>query len=154
MRKLVLLFGLLVVAQIASAQSIALPNSACSFQASNYLFCSQMGNALIGTDTYAISSNFAVTNVYQWGTGGGPASGTFTGNITFQDVSISPYTYTTETVSGTFSLNADGTHHLEAGFSGTFTGSLAFDVVTLKPSPCSRFCYARPFAENVLLTIN
>ena len=154
MSKLALFATLLVVgATSLHAQTTNnLPSSLCGFQASNYLDCSQMGIVQIGTDTYAISSVFNITNVYQWLKGSAPASGTLSGlTITFQDVSVNPYTFTTEDVTGTYSFNPDGSHHISAAFEGPFNGTLNFDVVIVKPVNCIRYCISRPFAENVVL---
>ena len=90
MRTLVLLVGLLVVAQIASAQTFALPNTFCQYQyqtrGHNAFTCNDIPFTYNGTDYYV---NFATNPV--------AADGTLSGlNIVyFQDRSTYQYIYVT-----------------------------------------------------------
>ena len=155
------LFALLVLgATAASAQTTYnLPNSLCAFQASNYLMCSQMGTIRMATDTYSVTSSYTITSVYKWAFDEGPESGTFTGTLMFTRVSNIYYPQASVAVSGTFTVNPDGSHHILAtevgGWTGEFTlpvVGLAFDVVVFRQ--CGRGCTYRPNADNPVLTMN
>ena len=141
-----ILLGLL----LASLGAIATPaqttynltNSLCAIQASNYLFCSQMGTVTMGGTNYAVTSVITIPAIYMY-----PVSGTVTdATVTFRN--------TTTDVENSISATGTYTDHVVTlNFSGLFAGTLVFDFVQVRQTPpCWRGCRAYYLAESAVLT--
>jgi hypothetical protein len=151
MRALVLLVGLLVVAQVASAQSFALPNSFCSYQ-------SQVPNRVNGFNCFDIPFTYQGTNYYLDFTSDVPEP------VTFQDLSTGAYTSmqgtVTEVWQGTSCTQGPAPWYkpctsyatITVTFSGAYNGTLVFDY-TLHAA-VSRYWHYWGIQTDGLLTIN
>ena len=144
-----LLAGLVVFSSLAVPATQAqtpynLPNSLCAIQASDYVFCSQMGTVKINGTNYGVTMTARIPDIYQY-----PASGTIS------SVTVTLINWGTDTP---MDLTATGTyddHHFTLNFSGAFTGTLKFGFIRTYPTPpCGRWCWLAHYnAENVVLVL-
>lgn len=144
----IILFALGCLPQAVKAQTTYnLPNSSCSVQASNFLYCSNMGTVNInGTGYVFYLSAVDILNLYQ-----NPEDSTVNtsfGSANFQNAN------TLVDYPGGFTSGTYVNRHLTLTFGGTFPGQVDLDLVrSVQQPPCYRGCRVFWTAENVVVTL-